>query len=349
MFELPDLSLTQSLVTEWLIRSVAISALALLGFKLLGRESSAIRCRFLFGAIVLLFVLPISLSFVKVEVPLPWGSPDVPASEPQSAAVFPVLLPVWIAGCCGWLLLLGIGLVRLHRQLGKAIDLEGDDSWSALVAECCSLLHLRRQPRVLLTPAQAMPCVIGVFRPTVLLPENAMTWGSERRRMVLLHELGHLKRGDLWLQWISLIVRGLYWFNPLVKSLHHALLVHREEACDALVVAAGARPKAYARHLLEIATTHQQSTSLSPALAMAGRGNNPSGLLERRIESLLDRNKDRRRATWLVLTLMTSFGLLALAVACVVPALTAGEELDVAPWTTAEVELRWSAEPFPTE
>ncbi|MGK0189766.1 MAG: beta-lactamase regulating signal transducer with metallopeptidase domain [Verrucomicrobiales bacterium] len=350
---LPDISQTQSLLSEWLIRSALISMLAFAGVKMLKRGTSIARCRFLFGSLLLLLLLPLSLLFLKVEVAIPLG--DLTASKfsqgsPQGN-VLPLITMVWMTGVCVWGGLLVTGLWRLKQRLRQAEDVNKEADWKRMLEECCAALGLRKLPRLVMTKEHTMPCAVGVLRPTVVLPATAREWGPERRRMVLLHELGHLKRGDLWLQWVSLVVRGVYWFNPLVKSLHQSLLVHREEACDALVVASGARPNAYARHLLEIASTHSHASALSPALAMAGRKAQGAGTLEQRIVRLLKRNTDDHplRLRWLVATLTTVVCVVALALVFVVPSLTSGQELGTAPWSPEEVELRWDANPFPTE
>ena len=166
---------------------------------------------------------------------------------------------------------LGVGIFRIRSQLARTVSLAGDEHWDQLIVECSSRIGMRRRPDVVVTLERTMPCAVGIFRPKIVLPLSALGWDSERRRMVILHELGHVKRGDLWLQWLSLAVRCVYWFNPVVMLLHRALMEHREEACDALVVASGACAKEYARHLLEIASSHRDASALSPALAMAGK------------------------------------------------------------------------------
>ena len=337
------------------MRSFAISVLAVLGLSLLNQcGATVVRSRFLLTALVVLLLLPLLMCepSARVAMELPWVSVEsIPAEAQWSVSLgFPVLFVIWGVGYCIWVGMLATGLLQLRRQLTNAQSL--DAAWSDLVAECTAAVGLRRRPRLVMTNSRAMPCAIGILRPTIVLPKSALAWDLERRRMVLLHEMGHMKRGDLWLQWISLAVRGMYWFNPLVKSLHKALLIHREEACDALVVASGARPSIYARHLLEIASSHQQASSLSPALAMAS-DDHPPGVLEQRIRRLLDGNRQAKPSLatrWMVTAFVTLCCLLALAIACVVPRSPhSRHSSETAPWSSDEVELRWSADPFPAE
>ena len=97
----------------------------------------------------------------------------------------------------------------------------------------------------------------GVLRPTVLLPEEARTWSGERRRVVLLHELAHVLRGDAATHLLARTALALHWWNPLAWTMWREFLKERERATDDLVLGAGTAASDYAGHLLEIARTMQ--------------------------------------------------------------------------------------------
>jgi hypothetical protein len=54
--------------------------------------------------------------------------------------------------------------------------------------------------------------------------------------MIFLHELAHVKRGDILLNWVIIAVRSLHWFNPLVWLALRRLRADRELVCDAMVL-----------------------------------------------------------------------------------------------------------------
>ncbi|WP_259064920.1 M56 family metallopeptidase [Salinibacter ruber] len=56
---------------------------------------------------------------------------------------------------------------------------------------------------------------LGLFSPTILLPDSAREWPPERQRLVLLHEMAHLKHRDLLLGLVGQFGRALHWPNPL--------------------------------------------------------------------------------------------------------------------------------------
>lgn len=142
---------------------------------------------------------------------------------------------------------------------------------------------------VLVTPRGTMPMSFGLLRPVVFLPAEADNWSDEQRRMVLLHEVAHVERGDLATSLLARTALSLCWWNPLAWTAWRAFLRERERAADDRVLKAGARASAYAAYLLEIARTLQSKQSLGwAAIAIARRSQ-----LEGRLLAILDTRANR--------------------------------------------------------
>lgn len=61
------------------------------------------------------------------------------------------------------------------------------------------------------------PAVAGLLRPVLLLPASfPQGFSANEARMILLHELTHLARHDLPLNWLLCVLQALHWFNPLL-------------------------------------------------------------------------------------------------------------------------------------
>ncbi len=127
----------------------------------------------------------------------------------------------------------------------------------------------------------------GVWRPAVVLPAESSEWPAERLRVVLRHELAHVKRCDCLTQGIAHAVCVLYWFNPLTWFAARQMRAARELACDDIVLNAGARPSDYAGHLVEIAGRFMSAPRLA-AVPMVRR----SGL-NLRVRAILDARRRR--------------------------------------------------------
>ena len=179
-----------------------------------------------------------------------------------------------------------LGLRRLARSARPLANAE----WQAQLAETAASLGLRRMPDLRASEAVGTPVTWGVRRPFVILPAEADSWPSERRRAALLHELAHLERGDYLAQLAGTVACAVYWFHPLAWMALRQLKRESERACDDRVLAAGAAPAEYAAQLLEVARgAHaRRLTGLAPAIAMA----RPS-TLEGRLLAVLDETTPR--------------------------------------------------------
>ncbi len=124
-------------------------------------------------------------------------------------------------------------------------------------------MGIRRLPRLLRGPVPG-PCVTGCFRPAVLLPENCRSWNAETRRIVLRHELSHVRRADARQAWIRAAALLIHWLNPLVWLAVSRSRRDEELTADAAVLAGGVPPARYAAVLLAVAGSCQ-SFSSSPS------------------------------------------------------------------------------------
>ena len=162
---------------------------------------------------------------------------------------------------------------------------------------------------VLETLSGNMPMTFGVLRPFILIPANAAGWTAERRRIVLLHELAHVRRGDVATHLLARTALCLYWWNPLAWMAWRSFLEERERAADDLVLSAGARASEYAGHLLEIARSMRVSPGLEcAAVAMVRRSQ-----LEERLRAILDAGVNRTPPAhaWAVVAMLLALGLIA--------------------------------------
>jgi HEAT repeat protein/beta-lactamase regulating signal transducer with metallopeptidase domain len=157
--------------------------------------------------------------------------------------------------------------------------------WRDAAEIAAAELGLRDTPPLLASAGVTVPFTAGLFRPVVVVPLAAVAhWSDERVRVVLLHELAHVRRRDCLMQAVTQVACAVYWFNPLAWIAARRLRAERERACDDLVLAAGLRGAEYAQHLLDIARTATSRRALSAAaLAMA----RPSEL-EGRLLAILD-------------------------------------------------------------
>lgn len=193
--------------------------------------------------------------------------PVVRPAPPARTPWIPALLALWSAGACFVIARAVVQTHRFRRRLADAADVDRDDV-RVLVDQCRAALSVRRRVRVVTTSAVATPSLHGWLRPTLLLPEGFLgAFTLEQLRYVVLHELAHLRRSDVLVNWIATLAHAVHWFNPLVRLAVARLAEERELACDALALAAlraEERP-AYGGTVLELVDRMRTAPAL-PAL-----------------------------------------------------------------------------------
>jgi beta-lactamase regulating signal transducer with metallopeptidase domain len=197
-------------------------------------------------------------------------------------------LAVWLGGA---MILLFVYTLRCYLFL-KRIKQDGQTAIAAdefpavdrAVRRLSRYVGLRRTPRVVLSSNNVGPAVFGLFRPTVILPTALVERKTTRELApIVLHELMHIRRGDLWLTLHSVLVRAIWWFHPLVWWSVRRAEWESERCCDESVVACMRRsPARYAHSLINaLELCHQlRSSSLVP-------GVRPVDITAKRLERIM--------------------------------------------------------------
>jgi len=206
-----------------------------------------------------------------------------PASPPGPAR------GAWL-GALGLAWLLGFGAVNARHLLGiLAIRVSlsrsrpcEDRRLLHRAASLCGDLDIGNV-ELRLSPGTRVAFLVGVARPTIILPEEAAAWTEERIASTLLHECLHVKRHDIAIAEAIRFLASLAWFSPLPWLALSSALELREEACDEAVLRAGIAPARYAASLLASARAMAR-TARRPATAAINGGSR----LERRIRHVLE-------------------------------------------------------------
>jgi beta-lactamase regulating signal transducer with metallopeptidase domain len=233
--------------------------------------------------------------------------PSTASVEPMTASA--IAFSIWLAGAFLVLAHVVFGAARVWWIARRA---QPAGNWAPLAQDLARSLALDTRVTFVSGHDDAMPMAWGLVRAHVLLPSEADDWPLARQRVVLLHELAHVKRRDCLTQAMAHLACAAYWFNPLVWVAARRLRAERERACDDLVLAAGTRGSDYADHLLDIARSLRSGAWPTwSAVTMAHRSQ-----LEGRLMAILNPALPRRsptRAAAAVVAAMAFVGVATLA------------------------------------
>lgn len=161
------------------------------------------------------------------------------------------------------------------------------------------------------------PAIRGIFHPQLILPHdlgktltpNQLTW-------VILHELAHIRRRDLFVSLLQRMMQIVYFYNPAVWIANWAIDQLREYACDDAALAACGAPR---RDCGEgfINLVERANSPGAPAASALGLFN-PGTLIRQRLLRILDaRRRIQHKLSWSAAILL---GFLAIAVLPIVRA-----------------------------
>ncbi len=98
------------------------------------------------------------------------------------------------------------------------------------------------------------PSVIGFLSPRILIPEELFErLTTAEFGQIVLHEVGHLRRADDWINLLLELSLVVFPLNPVLIWIERRLCLERELACDDEVLRLTKAPKAYATCLTNLA------------------------------------------------------------------------------------------------
>lgn len=276
---------------------------------LLRRRSAAARHAAWTAAVVAHLAIPVlTLAIPGIDCPLlptpPWLTVATLAAAPTPGQASPISAPelsrglallslVWLTGAVAVLLRLALGTWRVARlaAAGARVD---HGPWRALAQRVSVQLGMTRPVTLLRSDRLTTPITWGVVSPVVILPPDADEWPEVRRRMVLVHEMAHVRRFDTLTQLLAQLVLACFWFDPLLWVAARSMRAEREYACDNCVLRDGAAPSLYAGELVDFARRLGDAAPGRPAPAFAALAMTPRPELEGRVRAILDPGRDRR-------------------------------------------------------
>jgi beta-lactamase regulating signal transducer with metallopeptidase domain len=166
-------------------------------------------------------------------------------------------------------------IVQFYRYLGdywRAFQLKSQDcseidhNWVLHFTEIAEKLGLHKAIAYRQSARVSGICVVGHFKPVVLLPVGLlMHLGQEEVEALILHELAHIKRNDYLVNALQCFVKVVYFFNPAVLWISSQIDRERENACDDIAVKECGNRMLYAKSLSKVSELELRLASVMAA------------------------------------------------------------------------------------
>lgn len=136
-----------------------------------------------------------------------------------------------------------INLAKIKKQGKKA-----KDNALQLLQDCKNTVGVKR--KVSLVYYGKSPMLMGVIKPVIVLPED---FSDKEKQDIIIHELCHLKNGDIFALWLALFLLCTSWYNPIIWLCFFTFRRDIEVYCDSRVLEYAVNKKEYAELLVRTA------------------------------------------------------------------------------------------------
>ncbi|MCM1124992.1 MAG: M56 family metallopeptidase [Lachnospiraceae bacterium] len=153
-----------------------------------------------------------------------------------------------------------------------------------------TLLERKSTLRLYKNPVIETPILIGFFLPAVILPDRK--YEDMKLRNILMHEITHKKRYDIFVKWLLILVGAVHWFNPIVYLVRREMNKACELACDESVIKRfdNSEMQQYGDTLIAVAADSIRKMPLSITMFEDKK------ILKERLDAIMKHKKHSKRA-----------------------------------------------------
>ncbi|MGG0458773.1 M56 family metallopeptidase [Bacillus mycoides] len=156
--------------------------------------------------------------------------------EDTTFSVYKVTLYIWIFGVVILATITCIMNRRLFSYIKKQPNIT-DEKIVGIFENCKKSMAIKKKIPLRLAGKISSPTVFGFFRPRVLLSSRHMKVLNEQQlQYIFYHELSHMKRRDIAVNWVMYSLIILNWFNPILWYAYSCMREDQELACDAFAL-----------------------------------------------------------------------------------------------------------------
>ena len=158
-----------------------------------------------------------------------------------------IFVYIWLAGAAlMFVYLAGTNVAyRLEMRKGKLCE---NAETLAVLNECKAKLGVKGNIEVV--NLNTTPALVGMLKPRIVIPEG---YTLDEQKDIFIHELCHLKGGDIIAIWVAAAVLALNWFNPVMWYSFFVFRRDIEVYCDSRALMHTDDKKKYAQLLVKTA------------------------------------------------------------------------------------------------
>ncbi|MCR8842337.1 M56 family metallopeptidase [Paenibacillus sp. SC116] len=218
------------------------------------------------------------------------------------------LFVIWLFGAVAFVVYLFVLNYKFAKKLKLATCAAANTESLAVLQQCKNELNMKRQISLHISSKIEEPTLYGIIQPKIILPAASTTkLLHSDLRYIFLHELVHLKRKDISVNWIMTILLVVHWFNPLLWYASRKMREDQELSCDAIVMSC-IQPNEAIEYGYTIVRLLETQPSKSSRFVATATFITDKSFIKRRIKMISMFKRSSRSIKWSV------FGLVIIAI-----------------------------------
>ena len=188
-------------------------------------------------------------------------------------------------------------MLQVKRDLKRKEDYLDD-----IVFELKNELGIKKKIQITQSNSIDIPLVCGFAKPIIVIPTRLYARiNSDKLRLIIRHELSHIKRHDVFKNYLWLLAKTVYWFNPIVWIGYNSYLDDIEIACDDMVAKSITREDSflYSQSLIDVIKLSKENKRIPIYLSFC----KDKKTLRKRVENMIKPTKKLRTVSFTALLL----------------------------------------------
>ena len=229
--------------------------------------------------------------------------------------IISLAMVLWLSVGALIILVPAFSMAAFHAKASRSVVVS--KGLLAAAQKARQLAEYRKDVKILESEEVDMPVTYGLFAPKIVIPKNmAETMEEKKLTLIVMHELMHIKKGDILANYLWLAAKAIHWFNPLVWIAYKLYITDMEVMCDYHTVKklSGTDKANYTQGLLEAAKLIKADGKKPSPVMLHFCGKNTK--LRRRIMNILHPINQSRKQILIVGILIVILALGCFTTAC---------------------------------
>lgn len=209
-----------------------------------------------------------------------------------------IFIYVWLITMCIISLYYIITSIIMKKKIGKQ-EIQ-DKKILEILENCKKQIGIEKNIKLIKQNYKKVPCIYGIFSTKILLTEEILKKDNQSLKYIFLHELAHLKKHDLILNKILILITTIHWFNPFIWICFKQIRQDIELKADEMVLNKIQKneEKDYAKTLVKLLPISQEEKQTVKLLCITDGKKN----MERRIKMIKLSDKFKEYKTLIGIT-----------------------------------------------